>query len=353
MTLTDKEARYIAKYVKKGIEDSYKNNYTNIEINISGKNGILGAKRKRNCWILYVKTDDKIDTSAKAPAIPVDIIKKNKSIVISNDDILLSLITIIESSVSLKNMELDLKKIPLLDEEDVEDSLSENETSAATVALEKNSSIEDDIFEEDINIANENKTSKESLENYSENDIKTSPNTTEESKINKEDTEETKNVEKPLKEDTISFGYEEEDDDFELEFDDDFLSESEPDEIQTATDYNKDENNIDEIIPHNYSSISNIVNFRLNNKILDSLNVKVDENSYLYNLMGNYPQKYLEIMNNMNQVLMEQDPLMATSLFIDNLNRILALNDNNVEKVSDLINIDKRDIFLAIYEKEI
>ena len=113
MQIDYQKAMHIANYLGKG---AFIDKNRDISIQIGDKSEI-GLNKRGNKYSLYIKYDNRLDKSSQLPLF---------SITASINDLAEGVKTIIEQSLALENIELDMRKVPLTDTDDTEFDLTDN-----------------------------------------------------------------------------------------------------------------------------------------------------------------------------------------------------------------------------------
>lgn len=334
MIINEQQATHLARYLLKGINDSYSSKYKAIEINIC-KTGVIGVLKKRHCWILYIKYNGKLDKHAKAPVLhdyP------------SLPDVINSVKTIISNSSALANEIMDMSRIPIFDTHTDSDIIDLDKTDIGVVP--KKEDIESDETEQnEVEVSEDLTELEEENEELIEEEEPTATVAVEEdiSELLEDDEEE------PLAEQSQSEYMtaeevlaEENDSSYteEIEESDEDYFEKQAEENDSQSTEVSDELNID-----------SLVKFTMENNVSHLSGASVEDNSYIYALMHTNPERYFESANKIMQYLVTNSQKDAAMFYINNVNRILEIYNNDVDKLAEELEIDKRDILLAIYEK--
>ena len=129
MQITDQKAMHIANYLGKG---AFIDKNRDISIQIGDKSEI-GINKRGNKYALYVKYDNRLDKSVQLPLY---------SGATSIDSLAQGVKIIIEQSLSLENIELDMKKVPLINDDEAEFDLTDYSTYSTEDEFEEYGAME-------------------------------------------------------------------------------------------------------------------------------------------------------------------------------------------------------------------
>ena len=311
MTITFEQAGHIARYLFIGL---FEKKYREICIDI-GEAATIGAVKKGLKNILYVKKNGKIDKKARTRAFTNNITNQEMAELVAE---------IIENSELLADTKLDMRKIPViiakepdqetLPEEKMEEYLEEEEY----VPHEQENDITDDsdyLDEED---------------EYTPSESEDNPSV----KCTKEiiDGEEYTTVGEEIKNDDEQQAPDS--DDEENLFDPDSISYDEDDNIYLEQEEKSSES-------------GNNMQIMVQQKT----HTTISKQSYLLQVMGD-DDKMNEKMQSMINRLVSLDKGKVTELYIRGLMALIPLYSNNIERLAKDLDIDERDIILAVYENQ-
>lgn len=356
MRIDNEKAVHLASYLGKGalIE---KNREISIQI---GERSEIGIGKRGRLYAIFVKHDGRYDNSARVARFDEKI---------SIEELATLIKTSIEQSVALSNVELDMRKVPMITnpitnpdleqadfykpveqkidevddlsdfadmfgESDEEEQNDINETSA-----DENASMHDfdneshDLSGEDNVVENEEGFDFDDIDEESEDVNNESDN----EEINEDKSDDIDNV---SDEDDFAADdeYYDEENGMAVAMDE-AVDESEPDHKEEREEFDsKIDKNLDVLLNKEH--------------LLPSRpRVSVADNSYLYQLIGD-ESEIKEKMARICDQLADMDREIITTFYISALSSLLALYDNDIEKLSEDIQIDKRDIMLALYERK-
>lgn len=311
MTITFEQAGHIARYLSIGL---FEKKYREICIDI-GEAATIGAVKKGLKNILYVKKNGKLDKKARTRAFTNNITNQEMAELVAE---------IIENSELLADTKLDMRKIPViiakepdqetLPEEKMEEYLEEEEY----VPHEQENDITDDsdyLDEED---------------EYTPSESEDNPSV----KCTKEiiDGEEYTTVGEEIKNDDEQQAPDS--DDEENLFDPDSISYDEDDNIYLEQEEKSSES-------------GNNMQIMVQQKT----HTTISKQSYLLQVMGD-DDKMNEKMQSMINRLISLDKGKVTELYIRGLMTLIQLYSNNIERLAKDLDIDERDIILAVYENQ-
>lgn len=321
MTITFEQAGHIARYLSIGL---FEKKYREICIDI-GEAATIGAVKKGLKNILYVKKNGKLDKKARTRAFTHDI---------TNQELTELVAEIIENSVLLADTKLDMRKIPvIIAKEPVQEALPEEDLEECQEEEEyvpheqKNDSADDSDYLDDL----------DEEEEYIPIESEDNPSV----KCTKEiiDGEEYTTVGEELEsneEPQTSDADEEED-----LFDPDSITYDEDDNI-----YLEQEENADESVKTSSESGGN-----MQIMVQQKTHTTISKQSYLLQVMGD-DDKMNEKMQSMINRLVALDKGKVTELYIRGLMALIPLYSNNIERLAKDLDIDERDIILAVYENQ-
>lgn len=340
MQISNSKALHLANYLGKGALVE-KNREISIQI---GEKSEIGISKRGRKYAIIVKYAGKYDRTAH-----VDMFDEKISI----EELAASIKKSIEKSVALANVELDMRKVPMITNP-VEEQQQESFFSSAEQELDAvDNNVEDDLsdfagmFDE-----NENPETAENEANWSApEEIEEEPDEPE-PEVPDVPAEEEELPELPEEEASViddqpdfdDFDADEEyyrsEEDMAVDMDEEISAD--PDE--ESKDENRDK--INETIDKNLNILLNREHLLPSRPI-----VSIAENSYLYQLIGD-EEEIKEKMARICEQLADMDRELITSFYISALSSLLVLYENDIERLSNDIQIDKRDIMLALYERK-
>lgn len=323
MNINTNEAYHIGKYLSLGI---FEKGYRELSIQI-GEGAEIGAKKHGRNYILYVKKNNKLDKKARVNSF-------NKNIELESLAELIS--EIIESSMYLSDTVLDMKKVPILKnpitvpeevltEDDEEDEyIPQNAHVPAPVNAADDLEIED---LDDLENIGDDDTALEGFE--SDNEIGSIEEETEPEDLPQEETayEENEEIteEMPVQyehtvidgEECITLGEEIASEDNECDFTNEETANVTNDTVLVTTKHH----------------------------------TTISKQSYLLQVLGEDEDIQKKFLNMINR-LISLDKGKVTELYIRGLMALMAEYSNDIERLAEDLDIDERDLILAVYENQ-
>ena len=325
MQISRNNARHLARYLAKGIFGKPKTHEVNISI---GNHATIGIFRRGKKYVLWVKYGDNIANGDSRSGF-------NENI--SEDDLADLVINVIENSAALMEVELNMDKIPMLQDNDPEiphenpeDTQSEKEEPAKKPEPES-TDIPDDTEEPDPDSDEEDETTEVSDQPEVESEVSKElkdedfepQDLSPEAERSEEDTEPD-----PVSEQETHLIREEPEESNEQEEDNTMiLSEKTEKKVETAIQAKG-------LLPSPIDTRS------------------FADTSYISSLLGDsddIQKKFTSIFREISN----KDRELAVEYYVRGLYNLMALFDNDIDAVAEATDIDKRDIVLAIYDRQL
>ena len=311
MTITFEQAGHIARYLSIGL---FEKKYREICIDI-GEAATIGAVKKGLKNILYVKKNGKLDKKARTRAFTNNITNQEMAELVAE---------IIENSELLADTKLDMRKIPvIIAKEPDQETLPE-------VKMEEYLEEEEYVPHEQENDIPDDSDYLDEEDEYTPIESEDNPSV----KCTKEiiDGEEYTTVGEEIKNDDEQQAPDS--DDEENLFDPDSISYDEDDNIYLEQEEKSSES-------------GNNMQIMVQQKT----HTTISKQSYLLQVMGD-DDKMNEKMQSMINRLVSLDKGKVTELYIRGLMTLIQLYSNNIERLAKDLDIDERDIILAVYENQ-